>query len=218
MKKSTEKEKMLIVRNSAPVVLTLVLVGGCSWFDREPAYREARSGDTLRVPEGLTRPIPPAELAVPNAAGSDFPAEHSGEPPEVVLQMSRQSKIDPDVGAYLSIDSGALLLVVRDSPDSVWRRTKSALEQSGASILGSDQGEMQYRVAYVSQAPVPKRSIWSRLNPFSKDQEQSQEYSFDLKIQSRSGHTKVTLHDAEGYVQSGRVAEELLEKLADRLG
>jgi hypothetical protein len=119
----------------ATALLLIVIISGCSSFgNKEPEYLASKEAAPLKIPPGLDNPVGPSpvlisvpEMRMPQGDELD-PA-----PPRVVSTAGKQ-----DTNAYIAWSAQGAYLMVKDTPDSVARRLRHVIENSGMTMLKAD--------------------------------------------------------------------------------
>jgi uncharacterized lipoprotein len=119
-------------------LITLLLaaaLAGCSMFgSNEPEYLASKEVAPLKIPPGLDNPKGPAPVFI-SVPLMRMPAgdELEPKPPLVVSTAGKQ-----DANSYMAWSSEGAYLFVKDTPESVARRLRFAIENSGMTMLSRD--------------------------------------------------------------------------------
>src|SRR5210317_1429776 len=118
-------------------LLLLLAIGltGCSLFgDNEPEYLASEEMEPLKIPEGLDYPAGSSVVTI-TTPNMRMPAgdELEPKPPRVVSTAGKQ-----DANAYMAWSADGAYLLVKDEPESVIRRLRFAIENSGMTMLERD--------------------------------------------------------------------------------
>ena len=126
---------MISFYRTAITLLLAAVLAGCSMFgSNEPEYMASEEVDPLKIPPGLDNPKghSPVFISVPHMR---MPAgdELEPKPPLVVSTAGKQ-----DANSYMAWSAEGAYLFVKDSPESVARRLRFAIENSGMTMLSRD--------------------------------------------------------------------------------
>lgn len=197
--------------------LTLVLIAvlsGCSLFgNNEPEYMASAESQPLKIPQGMDTPSgdAPVIITVPQMR---MPAGDELEPmpPRVVSTAGKQ-----DANAYLAWSAEGAYLFVKDTPQSVARRLRFTIENSGMTILQRDDAGA-YKFHYTQKMP-PNEGFFSRM-AFWRSQPKTINYSgtFLTSIQADGADTRIYLLFGNGERVDTAGTEHILGIFMDRLG
>ena len=120
---------------TATTLLLIAILSGCSWFGKnEPEYLASVETEPLKIPPGLDNPprLTQVVISVPHMR---MPAGDELEPmpPLVVSTAGKQ-----DANSYMAWSAQGAYLFVKDTPESVARRLRFAIENSGMKMLERD--------------------------------------------------------------------------------
>ncbi|NOR19224.1 MAG: hypothetical protein GQ538_03950 [Xanthomonadales bacterium] len=197
------------------LALTLFAVlSGCSMFgNNEPEYLASEEIPFLKVPEGLDDPRGARQVLI-TVPQMRMPAgdELEPKPPRVVSTAGKQ-----DANAHMAWSAEGVYLLVKDTPDSVAKRLRYAIDHSGMTMLRSDDASGSHKFHY-SQAQTNERegffsrmAFW-RADPF--------DYSgtFMTNIREDGENTRVYLLFGNGKFVDTTGAEHILGIFMERLG
>jgi hypothetical protein len=203
---------MISFYRTAIAVILIAILAGCSLFgNNEPEYLASVETYPLRVPEGLDDPTgtSPVIISVPEMR---LPAgdELEPPPPRVVSTAGRE-----DANAYLAWSAEGAYLLVKDTPESVTRRLRFAIEHSGMTMLRKDDaGAHKF---HYSQPPMADEGFFSnmafwRSGPF--------DYSgtFMTHLRADGENTRVYLLFGTGEPCDTAGSEHILGIFMERLG
>lgn len=214
MSEHTDTFMSLKLKTVFLATLLVLLASACSWFgDRKPEYLESREGEPLQVPEDLDapRPVTPVVIRItdmPKPTGDqlDF------QPPRVAVTAG-----GGDTNAYMAWSSSGAYLAVRDTPESVARRLRFAIQRSGMNLVErNDEGGHVFEYRHVRLPP--EKSFFQKVL-FWRDVE-SPDYSgtYQLRLQPDDGETRVYLEVAGDGAAETNAAEHVLGIFMERLG
>lgn len=143
-----------LIRGLVPMLASVVLLGGCSWFhrDRTEYYKGAQETRPLEVPPDLDAPPTAKELVVPG--GTAAASGVSTTPPSAALAVADTQ------------------LHVADTVENTWQRVGTALDRAQlGKVSARDEATRSYVLDFdstVTEATVPQEHHWySRvLHPF----------------------------------------------------
>ena len=127
------------------IAIALILIAvfsGCSSFNNnEPEYLASIEAAPLKVPEGMDNPTSPTPVII---SGTNIRMPSGDEleplPPRVVSTAGKQ-----DANAYMSWSASGAYLMVKDTSDSVARRLRFAIQNSGMEMLEiNDSGSHKF--------------------------------------------------------------------------
>lgn len=204
---------MMISFYRTVIALTLIAVlSGCSLFgNNEPEYLESVEGYPLRIPEGLDDPTgtTPVIISVPQMR---MPAGDELEPmpPRVVSTAGKQ-----DSNAYLAWSAEGAYLMVKDTPDSVARRLRFAIERSGMTMLQRDDTGA-HKFHYKQPAP-PDEGFFSSM-AFWRSEAFDYSGTFMTRLKADGEDTRVYLLFGNGEACDTAGSEHILGIFMERLG
>jgi uncharacterized lipoprotein len=127
---------------TAITLLLIAILSGCSWFGKnEPEYLASVEVEPLEIPPGLDNPVGPTQVVI-SAPHMRMPAgdELEPRPPLVVSTAGKQ-----DANSYMAWSAQGAYLFVKDTPESVARRLRFAIENSGMKMLErNDSGSHKF--------------------------------------------------------------------------
>lgn len=198
------------------LVTTLFLVAavlaGCSWFGKgEPEYLASVEIAPLKIPVGLDSPsgLRPVVISVSKLR---MPAGDELEPmpPRVVRTAGRQ-----DTNTYMAWSAEGVYLLVKDTPESVARRLRYAIERSGMNLLHKDPAgghQFHYRQVHAKETGFFRKIMFWRDGPV----DHSGTYQTDLEADGKD--TRVYLFNEDGSACNTPAAEHVLGIFMERLG
>jgi uncharacterized lipoprotein len=203
------------MKNSSRTTVLLLLMAiltGCSWFGKdEPEYLDSVEGEPLQIPEGLDSPIG-ARPVVISAPKMRTPTGDELEPmpPRVVSTAGKQ-----DTNTFMAWSAEGVYLMVKDSPESVARRLRFAIERSGMNLLERDDTgahKFQYRHERISEDGFFKKMMFWRDGPA--------DYSgtYRTGLSADGEETRVYLFYPDGRSCDTQAAEVVLGVFMERLG
>ena len=197
------------------LALTLfVVLSGCSMFgNNEPEYLDSEELAVLQIPEGLNEPRggSPVVISVPQMR---MPAgdELEPNPPRVVSTAGRQ-----DANAHMAWSAEGVYLLVKDTPDSVARRLRFAIDNAGMTMLSRDDASGAHKFHYSQVNTNESEGFFSRMAFWRSD---PFDYSgtFMTSIRSDGPDTRVYLLFGNGKYVDTTGAEHILGIFMERLG
>ena len=195
------------------VCLMTLFLYGCSTFgNNEPEYLASVEVDPLRIPEGLDTPTSqrPMLISVPQMR---IPSGDELEPmpPRVVSTAGKQ-----DTNTFMAWSAEGVYLMVKDSPDSVARRLRFAIVNSGMNMLErNDSGAHKFH--YTQEHLVTDEGFFSNL-VFWKDKPVDYSGIFMTSLKPDGQNTRVYLLFGNGEAVDTAGAEHILGIFMERLG
>lgn len=195
------------------ILFLIVVLSGCSWFGKnEPEYVAAAEHEPLKIPEGMDQPqgtSPPVIISSPNMrkpAGDEL----DPLPPRVA---STAGKTATDV--YLAWSAEGAYLFVKDTPDSVARRLRHAIENSGMTMLErDDSGSHKF---HYKQDMQDDGGIFSNM-AFWRSQPKDFSGTFMTRLRADGENTRVYLLFGTGEAVDTAGCEHILGIFMERLG
>lgn len=216
------------------VTVLAVSTSGCGLFSsNDPyAYRDAKSGKPLEIPEGFAKPpvtqqevlpekepastIPPEELEIPPQIikGADL-AELDLKEKSVTASSQDQVKENQAAKPALAITAtknanGESLLIVDAEFDKVWSRVKPALEELGFTIDDEARGNEMYAISKVMPAYEFREQP---VHPADEKPEVREE--FQIHVKPSDGKTRITVHNKFGQIDGSGLADHLLLQIKE---
>jgi hypothetical protein len=199
----------------AMALTVIAIISGCSSFrNQEPEYLASVEVAPLKVPPGLNNPTGPSPtiISVPQMR---MPAgdELEPAPPRVVSTAGKQ-----DANAYIAWSAEGAYLMVKDTPESVARRLRYAIDNSGMTMLKmSDSGAHKFHYTQVHQET--DEGFFSRM-AFWRDRPEFIDYSgtFMTSLRADGQDTRVYLLFGTGDPVDTAGSEHILGIFMERLG
>ncbi len=197
------------------LALTLFAVlSGCSLLgNNEPEYLDSIEADILKIPEGLDDPRSDRQviISVPEMrkpAGDEL----EPKPPRVVSTAGKQ-----DTNAHMAWSAEGVYLMVKDSPESVARRLRYAIDHSGMTMLSRDDDSGAHKFHYSQVKTNEQEGFFSRMAFWRSD---PFDYSgtFLTNIRADGQNTRVYLLFGNGESVDTTGAEHILGIFMERLG
>lgn len=197
-------------------LILIAIFSGCSSFgNKEPEYLSSVEVAPLKVPPGMNNPTGPSPtiISVPQMR---MPAgdELEPAPPRVVSTAGKQ-----DANAYIAWSAEGAYLMVKDTPDSVARRLRYAIENSGMTMLKmSDSGAHKFHYTQVHSAETDE-GFFSRM-AFWRDRPEYIDFSgtFMTSLRADGQDTRVYLLFGTGDPVDTAGSEHILGIFMERLG
>ena len=207
---------MISFRRAAMALLLIPGFSGCSSFgNKEPEYLASVEVAPLKIPPGLNDPTGPSPtlISVPEMR---LPAgdELEPAPPRVVSTAGKQ-----DTNAYIAWSAEGAYLMVKDAPDSVARRLRYAIENSGMTMLKMDDAGA-HKFHYTQQPPAwSDEGFFSRM-AFWRSRPEYIDFSgtFMTSLRPDGENTRVYLLFGTGDAVDTGGSEHILGIFMERLG
>ena len=206
----------MTVKLKPAVVLFLAafLMQACGLFKDKPAeYLLSDDGMPLQLPEGLDNPRPVSPVVI----GVEEIRAPSGDELNPLPPRAAITAGGGDANAYLAWSASGAYLAVKDSPESVARRLRFAIQRSGMNLVEmNDDGAHKFEYRHV-QVPVEKGFFEKML--FWRDN-LGPDYSgaYRTRIQADGDESRVYLMLETGTPASTNAAEHVLGIFMERLG
>lgn len=206
---------MIYFYRIAMALILIAIFSGCSSFrNSEPEYLASIEVAPLKIPPGLDNPTGPTPtlISVPEMR---LPAgdELEPAPPRVVSTAGKQ-----DANAYIAWSAQGAYLMVKDTPDSVARRLRYAIENSGMTMLKTaDSGAHTF---HYTQVPVGNdEGFFSRM-AFWRSRPEYIDFSgtFMTSLKADGENTRVYLLFGTGEAVDTAGSEHVLGIFMERLG
>ena len=130
------------------LLVTAVLLQGCSWFgirDHSNDYRQAETTPRIQLPEGYDQTAINDAYPIPNdIAGGELEGEFEVPRADVVSKVNTNN-----VRAFRS--EGRYWIVVNDSPGSVWGRVRRFWEINGIDLAAQNPNQGLIETAWLSR-------------------------------------------------------------------
>lgn len=201
-------------KTALAITVAAALLQACSWFkDKQPEYLESREGQALKVPEGLDEPraVSPVVIRIENMR---MPAgdELRPVPPHAAVTAG-----GGEANAYMAWSSSGAYLAVKDTPDSVSRRLRFAIERSGMQLI--KQGENgAHLFEYVHQRIPQEKSFFQKILFWRSNEGPDYSGTYQLKLEPAGEETRVFLRFQDGNPAETSAAEYVLGAFMERLG
>ncbi len=203
---------MISFYRTAITLILVAVLSGCSLFgNNEPEYLASIESYPLRVPEGLDDPTgaTPVIISVPEMR---MPAGDELEPmpPRVVSTAGRE-----DANAYLAWSAAGAYLMVKDTPESVARRLRFAIEHSGMTLLRKDDaGAHKF---HYTQPAMADEGFFSNM-AFWRSEAFDYSGTFMTRLRADAENTRVYLLFGTGEPCDTAGSEHILGIFMERLG
>jgi len=203
---------MIFLYRTVMASIVIAVLTGCSLFgDNEPEYLDSAESYPLRVPDGLDDPTGPAPIYI-SVPEMRKPAGDELEPlpPRVVSTAGRE-----DANSYLAWSAEGAYLKVKDTPESVSRRIRFAIERGGMTMLEStDSGDYKF---HYKQAAAPDEGFFSNM-AFWRSQPTDYSGTFMTLLKPDGQDTRVYLLFGNGEAVDTAGTEHILAIFQERLG
>ncbi len=201
------------LRLAAVALAIMAVLSGCSFFgNNEPEYMESVEAEPLTIPEGLDRPAGPRPVVI-TVPLLRMPAGDELEPmpPRVVSTAGKQ-----DTNTYMAWSAEGAYLMVKDSSESVARRLRFAIVNSGMTMLEQDDTGA-HKFHYTQTFLGNDEGFFSGM-AFWRDKPVDYSGVFMTKLKADGGNTRVFLLFGTGEAVDTAGAEHILGIFMDRLG
>jgi len=201
-------------RTVMALILIAVLSGCSSFGNDEPEYLDSIEMPPLKIPAGLDNPTgaSPMLISVPEMR---MPAgdELEPAPPRVVSTAGKQ-----DANAYIAWSARGAYLMVKDTPDSVARRLRHAIENSGMTLLKADDAGA-HKFHYTQERMSSDEGFFSRM-AFWRSRPEYIDFSgtFMTSLIPDGENTRVYLLFGTGEACDTAGSEHILGIFMERLG
>lgn len=195
--------------------LMVAALSGCSAFGKkEPEYLASKEVATLKVPPGLDNPTGPSPMTI-GVKEMRMPQgdELAPGPPRVASTAGKQ-----DANAYIAWSARGAYLLVKDTPDSVARRLRYAIENSGMTLL--KEGDSGAHKFHYTQAKPPDDEGFFSYFAFWRPRPEYIDFSgtFMTSLEADGQNTRVYLLFGTGEPVDTAGCEHILGIFMDRLG
>lgn len=181
--------------------------------NNEPEYLDSAEIAVLKIPEGLDDPRGDRQVLI-SVPQMRLPAgdELEPKPPRVVSTAGKQ-----DTNAHMAWSAEGVYLLVKDTPDSVARRLRFAIDRSGMTMLRRDDATGSHKFHYSQVQTNAQEGFFSRMAFWRSD---PFDYSgiFMTNIRADGGDTRVYLLFGNGKFVDTTGAEHILGIFMERLG
>lgn len=203
---------MISFYRAAIALIVIAVLSGCSFFGKnEPEYLASVESYPLRVPEGMDDPTGPSPVFI-SVPLMRMPAgdELEPKPPRVVNTAGQK-----DANSFLAWSAEGAYLMVKDTPESVVRRLRSAIRNSGMTMLNEDETgayKFHYKQTMQSDEGFFSNMAFWRSKPF--------DYSgtFMTLLRADGENTRVYLLFGTGEAVDTSGSEQILGIFMERLG
>ncbi len=203
---------MISFYRTAIIFALIVVFSGCSWFGQnEPEYVASAEYEPLKIPAGLDTPQGSSPPVVISSPGMRKPVgdELEPKPPLVANTAGRKES-----GTYMAWSADGVYLLVKDTPESVVRRLRYAIERSGMRLIEADDSGA-HKFHY--QQTTPDDGFFSNM-AFWRDKPFNFSGTFMTSIRPDGDNTRVYLLFGTGEAVDTAGAEHVLGIFMDRLG
>lgn len=207
---------MISLCRTAVALVLLAMISGCSSFgNNEPEYLASVEMEPLKIPPGMDKPTSPSPVLI-SVPQMRMPAgdELEPAPPRVVSTAGQQ-----DRNAFIAWSAEGAYLLVKDTPDSVVRRLRAAIENSGMSMLQkSESGAHKFH--YTQPPPISVDEGFFSSMAFWRNRPEYIDYSgtFMTNLRGDGQNTRVYLLFGTGEPVDVGGAEHILGIFMERLG
>lgn len=199
-------------RLTALMLVLIAVLSGCSLFgNNEPEYLGSVEAEPLKIPEGLDKPAGPRPIVI-TVPLMRMPAGDELEPmpPRVVSTAGKQ-----DTNTFMAWSAEGAYLMVKDTPDSVARRLRFAIVNSGMTMLERDDaGAHKF---HYTQTFLNKDGFFSSM-AFWRDGPVDYSGVFMTRLKADGANTRVYLRFGNGEAVDTTGTEHILGIFMERLG
>jgi len=195
--------------------LVVAALSGCSAFgEKDAEYLGSVEVAPLKIPPGLDNPTGPSPMliGVPEMR-TPTGDELAPGPPRVASTAGKQ-----DANAFIAWSPKGAYLMVKDTPDSVARRLRFAIENSGMTLLNAgDNGAHKFH--YTQAPPTDDEGFFSHM-AFWRSKPEYIDFSgtFMTRLEPDGQNTRVYLLFGTGEPVDTAGCEHVLGIFMDRLG
>ena len=203
-----------ILKPALLLVFASTLMQACSLFkDKEPVYLASEEGRPLQLPEGFDKPQPVNPIVI-NIAEMRTPTgdELSAMPPRAATTAG-----GGDANAYIAWSANGAFLAVKDSPQSVSRRLRFAIQRSGMNLVQRDD-EGGHQFEYFQPLQPMEKSFWGKVMFWRQEYMANYSGAYKLRLEADGDETRVYLMTAAGEHTGTNAAEHVLGIFMERLG
>ena len=191
-----------------------LLLSACGSFgDKPPEYLASEEGRPLVIPEGLDqpRPVNPVTIRVEEMRSP------SGDELNPLPPRAASTAGGGDANAYLAWSAAGAYLAVKDTPESVSRRLRFAIERSGMKLLERDDNAGHLFEYVHTQQPVEK-GFFAKMLFWREEYGPNYSGSYRVRLEGDGKETRVYLLTAAGESVGTNAAEQILGLFMERLG
>lgn len=195
------------------LMLIITVLSGCSLFgNSEPEYMASVEVEPLKIPAGLDKPAGPRPVVI-TVPLLRMPAGDELEPmpPRVVSTAGKQ-----ETNTFMAWSAEGAYLMVKDTPESVARRLRFAIVNSGMTMLEkSDVGahKFHYTQTFINE----ERGFFSSM-AFWRDKPANFSGVFVTRLTADGDDTRVYLRFGNGEAVDTAGVEHILGIFMERLG
>lgn len=191
-----------------------LLLAACGTFgDKPPEYLVSEEGKPLAVPEGLDQPQPvnPVTIRVEEMRSP------SGDELNPLPPRAASTAGGGDANAYIAWSAAGAYLAVKDTPDSVSRRLRFAIERSGMNLLQRDDNAGHLFEYAHEQQPVEK-GFFGKMLFWREEYGPNYSGTYRVRLEPDGTETRVYLVTDAGDAVGTNAAEQILGLFMERLG
>ena len=196
------------------LILSASLLQACFMFRDKPAeYLASEEGKPLQLPEGLDAPraVSPVLIRI-----EDMRAP-SGDELNPLPPRTANTGGGGDANAYIAWSATGAYLAVKDSPDSVARRLRFAIQRSGMTIVErNDDGAHRFEFQHVRISQ--EKGFFEKMLFWRSDYGPDYSGTYQVRLEPDDDETRVYLLIASGIAAGTNAAEHILGLFMERLG
>ncbi len=196
------------------LIIATCLIQACTVFrDKPPEYLASEDGHPLQVPEGLDTPRPVTPIVI-RIADMRTP---SGDELNPLPPRAASTAGGGEANAYIAWSAAGAYLAVKDSPKSVSRRLRFAIQRSGMNLVQRDD-EAGHQFEYVHVQQPMEKSFWGKMKFWSEEYGPNYSGTYRLRLEPDGEETRGYLVTAAGGTAGTNAAEHILGVFMERLG
>ncbi len=179
--------------------------------NNEPEYMASVEGAPLQIPAGLDQPAGMRPVVI-SMSLMRMPSGDELEPmpPRVVSTAGKH-----DTNTFMAWSAEGVYLMVKDAPESVARRLRYAIENSGMTMLKRDPGGAH--VFHYKQVFSDDKGFFSSM-AFWRDRPMDYSGKFMTRLEPDGNGTRVYLLFGNGELVDTSGSEHILGIFMERLG
>ena len=202
-----------MLRPIASLLIAVFLMQACSLFrEKPPEYLASEDGAPLKVPDDLdaVRYVRPIAIGVEEMRMPSGDELNPG-PPKVVSTGG-----GGDTNAFMAWSASGVYLMVKDTPESVARRLRFAIQRSGMNLLERDDAG-EYLFEYI-HLRTDDRGFFQKMLFWRKNDGPNFSGTYRTRLEPNGEQTRVYLMYGTGRAAVTGAAEYILGIFMERLG
>lgn len=206
-----------MINKLKPALVLLIatsLLQACGIFgDRPPEYLDSEDGEPLVIPKGLDTPIPVTPIVI----RIDKMRSPSGDELNPLPPRAATTAGGGDANAYIAWSAAGAYLAVKDSPESVSRRLRFAIQRSGMTLVQRDDVG-GHHFEYVQEMQEMEKGFWGKMLFWREEYGPNYSGTYKVHLEADGEETRVFLLFAAGGSAGTNAAEHILGFFMERLG